>query len=81
MKSGAPMAGTPEISLIDLIIGQMARFYDLPLCKSNTLDDAKTFDVQAGYESATTLMAGMMAVANYLAFRRLERGRHALLDG
>ena len=29
MKSGAPMAGTPEISLMNYMIGQMARFYNV----------------------------------------------------
>ena len=44
MKSGAPMAGTPEISLMNLMIGQMARFYDVPWRTSSTLGGAKTFD-------------------------------------
>ena len=66
MKSGAPMAGTPEISLMNFMIGQMARFYDVPWRSSNTLGGAKTFDAQAGYESATTGMAVLMAGANYL---------------
>ncbi|MEM7671521.1 MAG: trimethylamine methyltransferase family protein, partial [Pseudomonadota bacterium] len=66
MKSGAPMAGTPEISLMNFMIGQMARFYGVPWRTSNTLGGAKTFDAQAGYESATTLMAVMMAGANYV---------------
>ncbi len=66
MKSGAPMAGTPEISLMNFMIGQMARFYDVPWRTSNTLGGSKTFDAQAGYESATTLMAVMMAGANYI---------------
>ncbi|MGB0410112.1 MAG: trimethylamine methyltransferase family protein [Pikeienuella sp.] len=66
MKSGAPMAGTPEISLMNFMIGQMARFYEVPWRTSNTLGGAKTFDAQAGYESATTLMAAMMAGANYI---------------
>ena len=30
MKSGAPMAGTPEISLMNFMIGQMARLYGVP---------------------------------------------------
>ena len=51
------MAGTPEISLMNFMIGQMARFYDVPWRTSNTLGGAKTFDAQAGYESATTLSA------------------------
>ena len=66
MKSGAPMAGTPEISLMNFMIGQMARFYDVPWRTSNTLGGAKTFDAQAGYESATTLSSVMHAGANYI---------------
>jgi trimethylamine--corrinoid protein Co-methyltransferase len=66
MKSGAPMAGTPEISLMNFMIGQMARFYDVPWRTSNTLGGAKTFDAQAGYESAMTLNAVLMAGANYM---------------
>jgi trimethylamine--corrinoid protein Co-methyltransferase len=66
MKSGSPMAGTPEISLMNFMIGQMARFYKIPWRTSNTLGGSKLFDAQAGYESATTLMAVMMAGANYI---------------
>ncbi len=66
MASGAPMAGTPEISLMNFMIGQMARHYDVPWRTSNTLGGAKTFDAQAGYESASTMMAALMAGANYL---------------
>ncbi|MGI9404748.1 MAG: trimethylamine methyltransferase family protein [Hyphomicrobiaceae bacterium] len=66
MASGAPMAGTPEISLMNFMIGQMARYYDVPWRTSNTLGGAKTFDAQAGYESASTMMAVLMSGANYL---------------
>ncbi|MEZ5451022.1 MAG: trimethylamine methyltransferase family protein, partial [Thiolinea sp.] len=66
MKSGSPMAGTPEISLMNFMIGQMARFYQVPWRTSNTLGGSKVFDAQAGYESATTLMAVLMAGANYI---------------
>ena len=66
MKSGAPMAGTPEISLMNFMIGQMARFYGVPWRTSNTLGGSKTFDAQAGYESAMTMNAVLMAGANYM---------------
>ena len=66
MQSGAPMAGTPEISLMNFMIGQMARHYDVPWRTSSNLGGAKTFDAQAGYESATTLMATCLAGANYI---------------
>jgi len=66
MASGAPMAGTPEISLMNFMIGQMARHYGVPWRTSNTLGGAKTFDAQAGYESATTLSAVLHSGANYI---------------
>ena len=66
MQSGAPMAGTPEISLMNFMIGQMARYYNVPWRTSNTLGGAKTLDAQSGYESATTLMAAMLSGANYI---------------
>ena len=66
MQSGAPMAGTPEISLMNFMIGQMARFYDVPWRTSNTLGGAKTFDAQSGYESASTLSAVMHSGPHYI---------------
>ncbi|MFT5115422.1 MAG: trimethylamine--corrinoid protein Co-methyltransferase [Parasphingorhabdus sp.] len=66
MQSGAPMAGTPEISLMNFMIGQMARFYDVPWRTSNTLGGAKTLDAQSGYESAATLSAVLHSGANYI---------------
>jgi trimethylamine--corrinoid protein Co-methyltransferase len=66
MQSGAPMAGTPEISLMNFMIGQMARFYGVPWRTSSNLGGAKTYDAQAGYESATTLSAVIHAGANYI---------------
>lgn len=66
MQSGAPMAGTPEISLMNFIIGQLARFYGVPWRTSGNLGGAKTFDAQAGYESAATLSATIHAGAHYI---------------
>jgi len=66
MKSGAPMAGTPEIGLMNFMIGQMARHYGVPWRTSSALGGAKTLDAQAGYESATTLSAAIHAGANYI---------------
>lgn len=51
---------------MNFMIGQMARFYGVPWRTSNTLGGAKTFDAQAGYESASTLSAVMHAGANYI---------------
>ncbi|MCY4052472.1 MAG: trimethylamine methyltransferase family protein [Hyphomicrobiales bacterium] len=66
MQSGAPMAGTPEISTMNFIIGQLARFYDVPWRTSGGLGGAKILDAQAGYESAATLYATIHAGANYI---------------
>jgi trimethylamine--corrinoid protein Co-methyltransferase len=66
MQSGAPMAGTPEISLMNFMIGQMARRYNVPWRTSNLLGGAKVFDAQAGYESAMTMIAVLMSGANYI---------------
>lgn len=66
MKSGAPMAGTPEISLMNFAIGQLARHYRVPWRTSSLLGGSKVFDAQSGYESATTLAATIMGGANYI---------------
>ena len=66
MRSGSPMAGTPEISLMNFMIGQLARYYNLPWRTSNTLGGAKVFDAQAGYESASTMMAVLLSGAHYI---------------
>jgi trimethylamine--corrinoid protein Co-methyltransferase len=66
MQSGAPMAGTPEISLMNFMIGQMARRYNVPWRTSNLLGGSKILDAQAGYESAMTMMAVLLAGANYI---------------
>ncbi|MFK7835928.1 MAG: trimethylamine methyltransferase family protein [Sulfitobacter sp.] len=66
MKSGAPMAGTPEISMMNFMIGQMARFYGIPWRSSTTLGGSKVLDAQAGYESASTLSAVVHSGANYM---------------
>lgn len=51
---------------MNMMIGQMARHYKIPWRTSNTLGGAKTFDAQAGYESASTMMAVLMSGANYM---------------
>ena len=66
MQSGAPMAGMPEISLMNFMIGQLARFYDVPWRTSGNLGGGKTFDAQCGYESAATMSATIHAGAHYI---------------
>jgi trimethylamine--corrinoid protein Co-methyltransferase len=66
MKSGAPMAGTPELGLMNFMIGQLARKYRLPWRSSGMLCGSKTVDAQAAYESIQTMYAVLLAGANYV---------------
>ncbi len=66
MKSGAPMAGTGELGLMNLMVGQLARRYRLPWRSSGMLTGSKVTDAQAGYESAFNMFPIMLAGANYV---------------
>jgi trimethylamine--corrinoid protein Co-methyltransferase len=65
MKSGAPMAGTPEISLMNFMVGQLARRYRLPWRSSGMTAGSKLVDAQAAYESSMTMQSVLLAGANY----------------
>jgi trimethylamine---corrinoid protein Co-methyltransferase len=64
MKSGAPMAGTSELGLMNLMIGQLARKYRLPWRSSGMLTGSKTTDAQAAYESAFNMFPILLAGAD-----------------
>ncbi len=66
MRTGSPMAGTPEVTLINAIVGQLARRYRLPWRTTGAQASAKSFDAQSGYESATSMMGGIAAGANLM---------------
>ena len=66
MKTGAPMAGTPEIALINFGVGQLARRYGLPWRTTGSQASAKVFDAQSGYESAPGMMTAILAGANMI---------------
>lgn len=66
MRSGAPMAGTPEIDHINLLVGQMARHYKLPWRCSGACSSSKILDAQAGYEAARNLFGAALAGANFI---------------
>jgi trimethylamine--corrinoid protein Co-methyltransferase len=66
MKSGAPMAGTPELAFMNYAIGQLARKYRLPLRSSGMLCGAKTVDAQAAYEAVQTMWPVLLAGTNYV---------------
>jgi len=66
MKSGAPMSGMPEVTLMNVLIGQLARRYGLPWRTTASQASSKLFDAQSGYESATAMMSGATAAANLM---------------
>lgn len=66
MRTGSPMAGTPEATLINALVGQLARRYQLPWRTTGAQSSAKAFDAQSGYESATSMMGGITAGANLM---------------
>lgn len=66
MKSGAPMSGMPEVTLMNVMIGQLARRYGLPWRTTASQASSKLFDAQSGYESATAMMSGATAGANLM---------------
>jgi trimethylamine--corrinoid protein Co-methyltransferase len=66
MKSGAPMAGTPELAFMNFMIGQLARKYRLPLRSSGMLAGAKRVDAQAAYESIQNMWGAFLSGANYI---------------
>ncbi len=66
MNSGAPLAGTPEIDHINMLVGQLARFYGLPWRCSGGCSSSKLVDAQAGYEAARNMYGVLMAGANFV---------------
>lgn len=64
MRSGAPMSGMPEVTLLNAVIGQLARRYGIPWRTTASQSSAKTFDAQSGYESAIAYMSGASATSN-----------------
>lgn len=66
MKSGAPMAGTSETALMNFMIGQLARRYNVPWRSSGLLTGSKICDAQAAYESAFNMLPILLAGANFV---------------
>jgi len=66
MRTGAPMAGTPEICHLNLLVGQLARHYRLPWRCSGGCTSAKVVDAQAGYEAARNMYGVLLAGANFV---------------
>jgi trimethylamine--corrinoid protein Co-methyltransferase len=66
MKTGALSIGAPELSKNIHLVGQMARFYNLPSRAGGGLTDALCTDAQAGVESAVALTTAARAGVNFI---------------
>lgn len=66
MKSGAPMMGTAEPGLMNLLVGQMARHYRLPWRSCTMWTGSKAPDIQAGYDSANSMWPVLLGGCNYI---------------
>jgi trimethylamine--corrinoid protein Co-methyltransferase len=65
-RTGLPSVGSPEQALLSAGNAQMARYYGFPSAISAGVSDSKIPDIQAGYESALTMIAAMLAGANWI---------------
>ena len=66
MRSGSPAFGNPEGALALLAGAQLARKYNLPYRGSGGLNNSKTPDAQAAYETQMTLWPAVLGHANII---------------
>lgn len=65
MKAGSAALGGPEFGLLSAASVQLAHFYGLP-CSTGGQSDAKTHDAQASFEKAMSLLASVLAGADFV---------------
>ena len=61
LKTGVFICGSPDGILMDIASLEMARNYGLPTCCGGPSTSSKTLSAEAGYQSAMTAMASMLA--------------------
>ena len=66
MQSGAPTFGTPEPTLVLFAAAQLARRLGVPFRSGGSLCGSKLPDAQAAYESAQTLLSGLLSGVNFM---------------
>ncbi|HYM38961.1 MAG TPA: trimethylamine methyltransferase family protein [Thermoplasmata archaeon] len=65
MKAGSAAVGGPEFGLMGVASAQLAHSYGLP-CSTGGQSDARIHDAQAAFEKGTTLLASMLAGADFV---------------
>jgi len=66
MKTGRYLGGAAEFGLANGAMAQMAQFYHLPLYNSAGMTDAKTSDIQAGFEKGMSAVLAALAGSNFI---------------
>jgi trimethylamine--corrinoid protein Co-methyltransferase len=66
MRLGTVALGAVETGLITAASAQMARYYGLPCRGVGLTTEAKSEDVQAGFERANTLLQAVLAGVNFI---------------
>ena len=66
MQSGSPAFGTPEGALAMFAGAQLARYYGLPYRGSGGLNNSKSPDAQASYETQMSLWPAVLAQASVI---------------
>ncbi len=62
----APAIGSPETGLITATISALSKYYKLPCRSGGSLTDSKLPDMQAGIESAMTMLPAIMSGVDFI---------------
>jgi trimethylamine--corrinoid protein Co-methyltransferase len=65
LRTGIPAAGCPETAIRCAAGAQMAGYYRIPSAMSGGVTDSKIPDIQAGFESALTMLTTVLAGAHW----------------
>jgi len=66
LRTGVFLCGTPEAVLLDTAAIDMAKHYGLPSCAGGPANVARSFSVEAGYQTAMTAMGSMLTGADLM---------------
>ncbi len=66
LNTGAPVHGSPDSAMVQLMANQMARRYRLPHRAIMNVATSKCVDIQAGYDSMWGIMPCFLSEANWL---------------
>lgn len=62
----SPAIGSPETGLITIAASELSKFYGIPCRSGGTLTDSKLTDMQAGIESAFTIIPALLSGVDFI---------------